>query len=460
MSFCEGCGKQLHEGARFCGGCGAVVPDDQVLAPSSAGPAAEPAAWTCATCQAENDAEARFCAHCGAAREGATAASAGPDPAASVTVAMVADAAAPEGGGAEAGAQEAGFRAGMGRAVRTTWIVALVVAVIVAAIAAGVIVKLTSAHPPAPPNPFASQAQDIIAPLGDLARRESVNVPSRPKRYKWSTKISSAVRSGLQLEEAATEAKTAAAQLAPIGAAQVAQKQAIVDLVSALGAYGEAAANLPPRLASVTQGQALTVHHAAVAVNEAGVKLHAVALNLPAIAVRPASGLARGAQMAKRGVALHLFLTKVQNGVLNQAQYGHSDIIRAVEGVNSMEMDPDVAATLIEGVQSNRQSLLDQLSAMTVPSDSRATKVYSLIQESLQHSIEADRYYAAWMHHVYEYYYTPSVGYQGHVPHEENYDSAVSQSMMAGSAKSSFCRIYNPLARLFGLRHDWTPLEI
>jgi hypothetical protein len=131
-----------------------------------------------------------------------------------------------------------------------------------------------------------------------------------------------------------------------------------------------------------------------------------------------------------------------------------------VAGVNDMTLNPDDAATTIEGVRSNRQSLLDQMSAVTVPDDPRASQVYDLLQQSLQHSIEADRYYAAWMHRVYDYYYTPSVGYQGHVPHDSNYDRALSQSSMAGSAKSSFVRIYNPLAHYFGLRSSWQAGQI
>jgi len=70
------------------------------------------------------------------------------------------------------------------------------------------------------------------------------------------------------------------------------------------------------------------------------------------------------------------------------------------------------------------------------------------------------RYYVAWMHGVYKYYYQPPQGYMGSVPHDGNYDSAASQSSLAGTAKSSFCRLYNPLARRFGLRANWQATEI
>jgi hypothetical protein len=64
------------------------------------------------------------------------------------------------------------------------------------------------------------------------------------------------------------------------------------------------------------------------------------------------------------------------------------------------------------------------------------------------------------MHQVYEYYYEEPEGYLGNVPKDDNYDSAVSQSFQAGSAKSRFCHVYDPLASKFGLRHDWQAGEI
>jgi len=237
---------------------------------------------------------------------------------------------------------------------------------------------------------------------------------------------------------------------------QTAAKQALDGALTALGTYADAVAGLPPQLSAVTPAQAQDLRRDASDAQSACKDLSTAATALPKLAVNACSVVPAGAHKARKDAALRIFLIKVQNDILNQSQYGRRDIIAAVAGVDGMTMNPDDAATMIESVQSNRQSLLDQLSSMSVPDDRRATSAYDLLQQALQHSIEADRYYAAWMHEVYDYYYQEPQGYMDNVPHNNNYDEAVNQSSMAGSAKSGFCRVYNPLAKRFALRHDWT----
>jgi hypothetical protein len=55
MSFCEDCGKPLRRGARYCGGCGASVPEDEGKTESiEAKASSEPTTWSCSSCGAEN----------------------------------------------------------------------------------------------------------------------------------------------------------------------------------------------------------------------------------------------------------------------------------------------------------------------------------------------------------------------------------------------------------------------
>src|SRR5674476_44802 len=232
-------------------------------------------------------------------------------------------------------------------------------------------------------------------------------------------------------------------------------EQAHGKALGALATYAEAVAALPSQLSAVTPAQAQALHHAASAAQAACRQLRSVAAGLPPLAVGACAAIPAGARKARSDAALRLFLLRVQNDILNQSQYGRKDLVAAVGGVQGMTLNPDDAATTIDSVRSNRQSLLDQLSAMDVPNDRRATKLCDLLQQSLQHSIEADRYFAAWMHGVYNYYYAEPQGYLGNVPLDGNYHKAVSQSSMAGVSKSRFCRAYNPIALRFDLRHNW-----
>lgn len=149
MAFCENCGKSLHDGARFCGACGAVVPEDKVQPDSTApDPPPEPAAWPCPACGAENEAEVPFCSHCGRShgpspeavgesRDSPTAVLAGVAAAQPSTEA--ADPAASVASAQASGASGHGRRARVSQALRTPWVIVLIVVLMVIAIAASVL---------------------------------------------------------------------------------------------------------------------------------------------------------------------------------------------------------------------------------------------------------------------------------------------------------------------------------
>ena len=464
MAFCENCGKSLHEGARFCGACGAAVPDDKVEGAAAATAAQTASAWSCASCGTVNDAEALFCSHCGLGRDvhasdvdgrdAATTLVAPPVVAPDQPVSTVPTAHIERG---PASAVDSGSNDD-GRVSRRTLITAMIAAlgVVLLAVVAFVIVTHNNADGQKASDSFDSQSGAIVAPLAPMADAVASRIPVSLKECAWSTNLGPAVRSAERLRTAVEESQRASAGLRAQNPSQTATKQALDGAFKALGTYAEAVAGLPSQLSAVTSAQAQALRRDASAAKSACKDLSTAAAALPELAVNDCSVVPAGAHKARKDAALRIFLIKVQNDILNQSQYGRRDIIEAVAGVDGMTMNPDDAATMIESVQSNRQSLLGQLSSMSVPDDRRATSAYDLLQQALQHSIEADRYYAAWMHRVYDYYYEEPQGYMGNVPHDDNYDEAVSQSSMAGSAKSRFCRVYNPIAKRFGLRHDWT----
>lgn len=464
MSFCEDCGKSLREGARFCGSCGANVPDDEAAAQPVAAPPEPASSWACPSCGTANDAEARFCSQCGlgrglhapdgTGREAATTLISPPvvapdEPAATIETAQIERGpASPVDGGPSAG----------GRFSRRWLIIALIaaLAIVLLAVAAFVIVTRNQADGQKASDTFDSQSMAVVTPLAPMADAVASRLPVSLKKCAWSTNLSPAVRSAERLRTAVQQSQADSAALVAQNPSQTAAKQALDGALTALGTYADAVAGLPPQLSAVTPAQAQDLRRDASDAQSACKDLSTAATALPKLAVNACSVVPAGAHKARKDAALRIFLMKVQNDILNQSQYGRRDIIAAVAGVNGMSMNPDDAATMIESVQSNRQSLLDQLSSMSVPDDRRASSAYDLLQQALQHSIEADRYYAAWMHEVYDYYYQEPQGYMDNVPHNNSYDEAVSQSSMAGSAKSSFCRVYNPIAQRFALRHDWT----
>jgi len=476
MSFCEGCGKPLREGARFCGACGAVVPEDQVGSTVAADETpAEPVAWTCA-CGAENDPEALFCSHCGAKHEAAASVAAETQELPTAVTAVTAVVAAPQAGAEDTvelavadvsetagteGAAGSGSRARFLQTLGSPWIIALIVAVVVIAIAVGAVffVIHRSDHQKTSAA-FDVQSQAIVTPLAPMVASINSGLPASLAACAWSTKLDSATSAAKRLQTALVQSQSACAKLSSTSPAQESTKQALSAALGRLGIYAQAVSDLPAQLSAVTSAQAQAVRNTGTDAQTACQQLRAAAPTLQPLTLRASTVLIAGARKASTDAALRLFLLKVQNDILNQAQYGRKDLVAAVAGVQGMTLNPDDAATTIDSVRANRQSLLDQLSAMNVPNDQRATKLYDLLQQSLQHSIEADRYFVNWMHGVYTYYYQPPQGYMGNVPFDDNYHKAVSQSSMAGVSKSRFCRAYNPIARRLGLRHTWKAGQI
>jgi DNA-binding SARP family transcriptional activator len=93
---------------------------------------------------------------------------------------------------------------------------------------------------------------------------------------------------------------------------------------------------------------------------------------------------------------LRVFVSKVEN-LLSQSHDGRVAVGRALAGAFDCSLSPQVAAAQLDGVQQNRQSLLDQLAALHVPAGEAALRSSDLLQQAMHASIAADWVYRDWL---------------------------------------------------------------
>ena len=96
----------------------------------------------------------------------------------------------------------------------------------------------------------------------------------------------------------------------------------------------------------------------------------------------------------------------------------------------------------------NRQSILQQLGSLQAPTG-QADDVVTLLQQALQHSIEADRHYRDGFFSIAQ----ANVGCP--VPPTASFRLAAQSNTRATSAKKRFVSIFNPLAGRFN-RRTWS----
>ena len=142
-------------------------------------------------------------------------------------------------------------------------------------------------------------------------------------------------------------------------------------------------------------------------------------------------------------------------GFLTESANGRSEIVTAIADTNNCSISPEDSANRVDSVIRNRQSVLDELSALTPPNP-QADHIASLFESGMEHSIEADRHYRDWMNYVFDYYYTPPVGCpNGSPPQNADYKAAAPEDTQASAFKSQFVQLFNPLARQFHQR-QWS----
>jgi DNA-binding SARP family transcriptional activator len=137
---------------------------------------------------------------------------------------------------------------------------------------------------------------------------------------------------------------------------------------------------------------------------------------------------------------LRPFVFKLEN-LIAQSHDGRVAVGRALAGAFDCSLSPQVAAAQLDGVQQNRQSLLDQLAALQVPSGEPALQSFDLLQRAIHVSIAADWIYRDWLR--------ARTG----CPRGERLPAKGRRlDTRATGLKQKFVAVFDPLARQFGRR--------
>jgi DNA-binding SARP family transcriptional activator len=137
---------------------------------------------------------------------------------------------------------------------------------------------------------------------------------------------------------------------------------------------------------------------------------------------------------------LRVFVFKLEN-FLEQSHDGRVEVGRALAGALDCSLSPQVAAAQLDGVQQNRQSLLQQVAALQVPDDEEALGASDLFQRATRTSMSADQIYRDWLR-----------GRTGCPRGAKPPAAARNADVRATALKRDFVRAFNPLATKFGRR--------
>ena len=142
------------------------------------------------------------------------------------------------------------------------------------------------------------------------------------------------------------------------------------------------------------------------------------------------------------------FVTKVEN-FLTQSREGRLAVFAALKAAGACELTPRAAARRLDRVQRNRQSLLQQVAALSVPDTEQALRSSDLLQKAAQASIAADWHYRDWL-----------LGRRrcGPAVPDPDLHAAWRADAKATKAKRAFLAVFNPLAGRFGQR-VWSDRE-
>jgi serine/threonine-protein kinase len=131
---------------------------------------------------------------------------------------------------------------------------------------------------------------------------------------------------------------------------------------------------------------------------------------------------------------LRPFVDRIEN-VLAQSAAGRREIAAAISAGRACKIPNAEAARRIESVAANRQSILQQLTSFSGPTQA-TDRMVILLQQALQNSIEADRHYEAW-------FVSSS---QCPPPANQSFDLAKASDTSATAAKALFVAQFRPLA--------------
>jgi DNA-binding SARP family transcriptional activator len=170
-------------------------------------------------------------------------------------------------------------------------------------------------------------------------------------------------------------------------------------------------------------------------------------LALAVLVLAVAAGVAavllnRGGSSAADDAELRTFVTKLEN-FLVQSRDGRRQVGAVVKAAAACRLAPHAAAIQLDRVQRNRQSLLEQIAALSVPAREEALRSSDLLQRAERESIAADWHYRDWL-----------LGRTRCGPGRASPDlrAAAAASARATRAKRAFVAAFDPLARRFGRR--------
>jgi hypothetical protein len=121
----------------------------------------------------------------------------------------------------------------------------------------------------------------------------------------------------------------------------------------------------------------------------------------------------------------------------------------AIDLASRCELARKEALARLGRVQRNRQSLLQQVAALSVPETDEALRASDLLQQAIHASIAADWSYRDWLRN------RPGCGVD---PDDPALAEARAADLKATRAKQRFVAAFNPLARRYDAR-TWQPSE-
>ena len=181
-------------------------------------------------------------------------------------------------------------------------------------------------------------------------------------------------------------------------------------------------------------------------------RLVAAAILLAVLGVAAAAILVtRESDGGNTAAELRPFVNRIEN-VLEQSAAGRGEIATALKDGVNCSISAREAGRRIDSVADNRQSILQQLGSLQAPTG-QADDVVTLLQQALQHSIEADRHYRDGFDAV--------VGVKHGCPLPPNPDFRLAgrSDARATAAKRRFAVAFAPLARRLH-RRVWSASEI
>jgi DNA-binding SARP family transcriptional activator len=168
----------------------------------------------------------------------------------------------------------------------------------------------------------------------------------------------------------------------------------------------------------------------------------AAAVSAALIAHDGGGGNAAHTTTAQANPELRVFVFKLEN-FLAQSHDGRVAVGRALAGALDCSLSPQVAAAQLDGVQQNRQSLLQQVAALHVPAGEDTLSAFDLFQRATRTSMAADQIYRDWLRD------------RTGCPRGSKLPAAARDADVRATAlKRQFVRAFNPLARKFG-RRTW-----